>query len=121
MFTADSSGGGGAAILNVDETTGAVTMNSPQNPAPRGGIIVAYITGGGLTVPPSRDGSVAADVGGMALPVQAGLDFASAAGGIGSTDCAANPGCKPIQVLYAGPAPGIVTGVTQVNMRLPNT
>lgn len=121
MFTADSSGGGAAAVLNVEAATGAVTINSPQNPAPRGGIIVAYVTGGGLTNPPSIDGSLAADIGGMALPVQAGLDFISAAGGMGSTDCAANPGCKPVQVLYAGPAPGIVTGVIQVNMRLPDT
>jgi uncharacterized protein (TIGR03437 family) len=120
MFTSDSSGGGPAALLNVDAATGAVSLNTPQNPAPPGGILVAYITGAGQTDPPSVDGAVATATGGMALPVEAGLDFLSAAGGMGATDCASNPGCKPVQVLYAGPAPGIVAGVIQVNMRLPD-
>jgi uncharacterized protein (TIGR03437 family) len=120
MFTSDSSGAGTAALLNVDAVTGAASLNTPQNPALRGGIVVAYITGAGQTSPPSPDGAVATATGGMVLPVQAGLDFSFAASGMGSTDCASAPGCKPVQILYAGPAPGIVAGVIQVNMLLPN-
>jgi uncharacterized protein (TIGR03437 family) len=120
MFTSDSSGVGPAAVLNVDPVTGATSVNSPDNPAPRGGIVVAYVTGAGQTNPPSTDGVVATGTGGMALPLEAGLDFGLAAFGFGSTDCAANAGCKPVQVLYAGPAPGIVAGVIQVNMQLPD-
>jgi uncharacterized protein (TIGR03437 family) len=56
----------------------------------------------------------------MALPIAAGFNFILAASGMGPTDCAPNPGCRQVEVLYAGPAPGIVAGVTQVNMRLPS-
>lgn len=121
LFTLDSSGRGPAAVLNLDSATGAVSVNTPQNPAQRGGLIVAYLTGAGQTDPPSSDGVVAAGIGQMKLPVEAGLDFLSASQGFGSTRCASDPGCKPVEVLYAGPAPGIVAGVIQVNLRLPDS
>lgn len=126
FFTLDSSGSGPAAILNVDSATGAVSVNSRQNPASRGGIITAYFTGAGQTDPPSTDGVVATDVGRLAQRLEAGLDFFGASNGrIGNgqdaTRCEVNPGCQPVEVLYAGPAPGIVAGVIQVNMRLPNS
>jgi uncharacterized protein (TIGR03437 family) len=121
LFTFDGSGGGAALVLNVDSVTGAVSLNGPKNPAPRGGTIVTYVTGAGRTDPPSIDGSVATGVGGMALSVEAGLDFLVASLGTGSTKCESDPGCTPVQVLYAGPAPGIVAGVIQVNMRLPDS
>ncbi len=120
LFTLDSSGRGPAAVLNVDSVTGAVSVNTPQNPAQRGGIIVAYFTGAGQTDPPSSDGIVATDAGGMKLPCEAGLDFKGASYGLASSSCAADPGCMPVQLLYAGPAPGIVAGVIQVNMRVPD-
>jgi uncharacterized protein (TIGR03437 family) len=120
LFTSDSSGAGPAAVLNVDSVTGAVSVNSPQNPAPPGGIIVAYITGAGRTNPPSTDGAVATSAGALALPIEAGLGFFPSSG-MGSTLCESAPNCTPVQVLYAGPAPGIVAGVTQVNMRLPDS
>ena len=121
LFTADSSGAGPAAVLNVDSTTGAVSLNTPQNPASAGGLIVAYVTGAGQTNPPSQDGVVATSAGGMALAIEAGLNFVLASFGSGPTDCASNPGCRPLELLYSGPAPGIVAGVMQVNMRLPST
>ena len=105
LFTVDSSGAGAAAILNVDAVTGAVSVNSSQNPAPRGGIIVAYLTGAGQTVPQSVDGVVAGGVGQISLRVEASLEW---------------PRYAPVEVLYAGPAPGIVAGVSQVNLRLPD-
>ena len=111
------------ALVAAHPSTRVATriLNSPQNPAPRGGIIVAYVTGAGRTDPPSIDGSVATGVGGLALSVEAGLDFLVASLGTGSTKCESDPGCKPVQVLYAGPAPGIVAGLIQVNMRLPDS
>lgn len=120
LFTLDSSGRGPAAVLNVDSETGIVSVNTPQNPAQRGGTIVAYFTGAGQTDPPSSDGIVATGAGRMNLPVEAGLNFLGAAAGFSSSACAADPGCTAVQVLYAGPAPGIVAGVIQVNMRLPD-
>ncbi len=120
LFTSNSSGAGPAAVLNVDSATGAVSLNTTENPASPGGLVVAYITGAGQTSPPSQDGVVATSGGGMALPIAAGLNFLLAAYGSGPTDCASNAGCRPVEVLDAGPAPGIVAGVTQVNMRLPS-
>ena len=120
LFTLDSSGAGPAAILNIDSVTGAISVNSPQNPASPGGVIVAYMTGAGQTIPPSTDGAVAGSAGTLALPVEAGLNFFPSSG-IGSTLCETASNCTPVQVLYAGPAPGIVAGVTQINMRLPES
>jgi uncharacterized protein (TIGR03437 family) len=117
LFTSDGSGGGGAAVLNVDSVTGAVSLNTPQNPARAGGVIVAYITGAAQTDPASMDGVLAPSAGAQALPVEAGLDFFWPS----EMPCKSNSGCVPVQVLYAGPAPGIVAGVTQINMRLPDT
>jgi uncharacterized protein (TIGR03437 family) len=120
MFTSDGSGAGPGAILNVDPSTGAVSINSPQNPASRGGIITAYITGAGQTVPASTDGFLATGTGQLALSIEAGFNFHGASFGFSSSSCAANS-CLPVQVLYAGPAPGLVAGVTQVNLLLPNS
>jgi uncharacterized protein (TIGR03437 family) len=106
LFTLDSSGAGPGAILNVDPVTGAVSVNGPQNPTPSGGIITVYLTGAGQTVPPSVDGVVAERAGQLPLPVEASLDW---------------PAYLPVQVLYAGPAPGIVAGVSQVNLRMPDS
>jgi uncharacterized protein (TIGR03437 family) len=123
MFTRDSSGAGIAAVLNVDPVTGGVSLNSPQNPAQRGGVIVAFITGAGRTDPPSLDGAVATDTGGLALSVAAGLEFWAVddAYSTDSPPCASSQWCQPVEVLYAGPAPGLIAGVTQVNLRLPDT
>lgn len=118
IFTIDGSGGGAAAVLNYDSVTGAVSVNSPQNPAQRGGVISVYMTGAGKTVPPSNDGSVATGTGGLSLPIEAGLDYVPFAG-MDSTTCKSDRLCVPVEVLYAGPAPGIVAGVTQLNLRLP--
>lgn len=118
LFTLDGSGAGNAAVLNVDPVTGAVSVNSQNNPAPRGGAIVAYLTGAGQTNPPSPDGMVATGNGGLALPIEAGFDFFPYSGNP-SSDCSSAPYCVPVEVLYAGPAPGLVAGVTQVNLRLP--
>jgi uncharacterized protein (TIGR03437 family) len=118
LFTLDGSGAGNAAVLNVDAVTGAISVNSPQNPAPRGGAIVAYLTGAGPTNPPSPDGMVPTGIGSLSLPIEAGLDFFPFWGDPSSA-CASVAFCVPVAVLYAGPAPGIVAGVTQVNLRLP--
>jgi uncharacterized protein (TIGR03437 family) len=124
LFTSDSSGVGPTAVLNYDPLTRATSINSPQNPAPRGGIIIAYITGAGQTVPPSTDGILATSAGQLALPIEAAFNFQVPSFGFSTSSCEAVPayyGCQPLQVLYAGPAPGLVNGVTQVNLLLPNS
>jgi len=98
LFTADGSGKGEGAILNQDSS-----VNSTSNPAAQGSIIVLYGTGGGETNPASIDGAfnpLNAD-GTLLLPVTVTIGGQSA------------------QVEYAGPAPGLVDGVMQINAKLP--
>jgi len=96
IFTMDSSGRGQAAALNQNGT-----LNSASNPASANSIIVLYATGEGQTQPAGQDGRViATDLRKPVLPV------------------AVNIGGVPVDVLYAGSAPGQVSGLMQVNVQL---
>lgn len=99
MFTSNGSGTGQGAILNQD-----TSINSAANPAARGSIVVLYANGAGQTNPGGVDGQVSA----APLPVPV-LPVTVTIGGAAA------------QVLYAGPAPGLVAGVLQVNCRVPAT
>jgi uncharacterized protein (TIGR03437 family) len=97
IFTMDSSGQGQAAMLNQDGT-----LNGSENPAAKGSVVVFYATGGGQTDPPGVDGELTKDV--LARPrLRVGVWIQG----------------QEAEVLYAGTAPGIVSGVMQVNVRLP--
>lgn len=96
LFTLDSTGQG--AVLNQDGS-----VNGGANPAARGSIITLYATGAGQTNPAGIDGLLA----GTVLPVP-------------MLPVAVNIGGQAAQVLYAGAAPGLVAGVMQVNVRLPD-
>ncbi len=100
IFTADSSGKGQGAILNQD-----YSYNSSSNPAAAGSAVLLYLTGAGSMTPAPVDGSVNPNSSSLAqttLPVTAQI------GGV------------PASVLYSGSAAGIVTGVVQVNLEVPN-
>jgi uncharacterized protein (TIGR03437 family) len=86
------------AVLNQDST-----LNSTQNGAEPGSIIVFYATGEGQTDPPGVTGKIA----GSTLP-KPRLKAAVTIGG------------KNAEVLYAGAAPGMTAGVIQVNARVPD-
>lgn len=86
-----------AAVLNQDGS-----VNDAGSPAPRGSIVSFFATGLGPTIPASTTGQRAEVTGTMASPV---------------TFRIAN---VPAEILYAGPAPGLV-GVTQINARVPAT
>ena len=98
IFTLDSSGRGQAAALNQDGT-----INSPTNPAQPGEVVVLFATGEGQTTPNGQDGWIVdPDV---ALPkpnFNVSVNFNG-----------------PADVLYAGAAPFLVSGVMQVNARIP--
>jgi uncharacterized protein (TIGR03437 family) len=97
IFTLDSTGVGPGAILNQDST-----VNSPSNPAEIGSIVSVFATGAGQTDPPGIDGQIAgSSLPGPLLPVSLR---------IGGLDA---------QVLYAGAAPGLIAGVLQVNLAVP--
>lgn len=100
LYTADSSGAGQGSILNQD-----ASINGPSNPEAVGNIVVLYGGGAGQTTPPGRDGALAgvgAALAQLTLPVKVFID------GIPATD-----------ITYAGPAPGIVEGVFQIDVRIP--
>jgi uncharacterized protein (TIGR03437 family) len=95
IFT-KTTGGAEASLFNQDGS-----INGPLSPATRGSIVSLFATGGGQTTPPSVTGAPAAlPLAAMAQPVTASI------GGRGA------------EVLYSGPAPGLV-GVLQVNARVP--
>ena len=96
IFTLDNSGRGQAAALNQNGT-----INGPGNPAAANSVIVLYATGEGQTEPAGQDGRIInTDLRKPVLPVAVTI------GGV------------PVDVLYAGSAPGLVSGLMQVNVRL---
>jgi uncharacterized protein (TIGR03437 family) len=99
IFSVDGSGSGQAVAVNADGT-----LNSSDNPAAPGSVISLYATGGGATSPTGTDGAV---VSADNLPVPI----------LGAT---ARIGDRDAGVLYAGGGPGIVQGILQVNIRIPD-
>jgi uncharacterized protein (TIGR03437 family) len=96
VFTAGG-GAGQAAALNQDNSA-----NSPGNPATVGSVVQIYMTGAGQTGPAAGDGQLA----GSSPWVPLGAVTAT----IGGVDAA---------VQYAGSSSGLVAGVTQVNVVVP--
>jgi len=90
--------GGVAAALNHDGS-----VNSAGNPAASGSVVTIWATGAGLNNGPgNQDGLIASILYAPLLPVSVLTDLDS------------------LEVLYAGNAPGLVTGVIQINFRLPS-
>jgi uncharacterized protein (TIGR03437 family) len=96
IFTANGTGVGPGAILNED-----YSPNSFDNPAQPGSYIMIYGTGFGTMQSPVTDGQPVTAANPTTLPVTAYV------------------GGQPAEVLYAGAAPGLIAGVTQINVRLP--
>jgi uncharacterized protein (TIGR03437 family) len=95
LLTSDQSGGGIGAILNQDNSYNL------QKPAQPGEIVQIFGIGGGQTTPPSVGGRLQTGEATYNLPMQAFLDGVE------------------VETIYAGPAPGLVEGVFQINLRLP--
>jgi uncharacterized protein (TIGR03437 family) len=99
IFTVDGSGEGQAAALNQDGT-----LNAAGNPALAGEVVSLYATGAGPMVPSGVDGEIAP----LSLPLpEPALAVRVTMDGF------------PADVLYQGAAPGLVSGVLQVNARVP--
>jgi uncharacterized protein (TIGR03437 family) len=98
ILTLDGSGFGSAAAINQDGS-----VNSQDHPAAPGSVVAIYLTGLGIANPPLQPGSVAAAPGSLQAEVQATLYT------------------HPAEILYAGPAAGLLAGVYQVNLRVPET
>jgi uncharacterized protein (TIGR03437 family) len=98
VFSVTASGAGQAAAFNEDGT-----VNGPAHPAPAGSIVGLYATGLGATNPPSIDGQITDP---SQLPRIAGTVDVLIGG-------------RRADVLYAGAAPNSISGVTQINVRIP--
>jgi uncharacterized protein (TIGR03437 family) len=105
LFTDTFSGQGQVAALNQNGS-----VNGPSGsgfaPAPRGTVIQLFGTGGGQTTPLSVTGSV--------TPVPT-----SSSGYLNISNVTATIGGIPASVEFAGAAPGLVTGVFQINVQIP--
>jgi uncharacterized protein (TIGR03437 family) len=78
------------------------SANSPSNPAVRGSVVSLYAVGMGQTSPAAIDGAlIAAPLPTLAVPVSVTM------------------GDQAASVQYAGAAPGLVAGVTQINVQIP--
>jgi uncharacterized protein (TIGR03437 family) len=94
---------GGPLVLNQD-----FSLNSVDNPARRGSAIVLFVTGAGQTSPASLDGQVSQGPGGLMANTTAKIENISS-----------SPLELAVSVLYAGPAPGLISAVEQINVQIP--
>ena len=101
IFSASQSGNGQGAILNQN-----FTVNSSINPATKGSVIQIFGTGEGQLVPGVSTGSVTPSV--PPFPKPAAQNITVTIGQIPSPS-----------IQYAGEAPGLVSGVIQVNAVVP--
>ena len=102
IFTLNSSGSGPGAILNSNNS-----VNSPNNPANRGDTVVVYLTGEGQTSPAGVTGKVTTVSSTPPLTPGPLLPVAITVGG------------QPANYIFAGEAPGFVSGVMQLNVVTP--
>lgn len=88
-----------AAVTNADGT-----RNSPTNPAKLGSMLTLYGTGGGTMNPPGADGAIwpLSPHSQFTVPVTVQINYVNAS------------------VTYAGSAPGLVSGIFQINVQIPN-
>ena len=105
---------GTANLIRVGQVTSAFsltaavnadgTQNSATAPATPGSIVTLYGTGFGQTTPPTADGVAAAAL--RRSPFFGGAPYARI-------------GNQQAEITYIGTAPGQLTAVTQINVRVP--
>ena len=99
VFSVTGSGQGPGAILNVRDGT----VNSAVNPVAQGDWVSIFATGAGVTTPASVDGIVVASA---PLPLP-------------NANVTVTIGGLPCQLNFDGAAPGLVSGVLQINAQVP--
>jgi len=108
LFTVNSQGFGPGAILNNSD----YSLNTAANPVPRGAYVDIYLTGAGVTTPASVDGLVVAGPTYTVLSsypqVPANVPVTVTMGGVPCPN-----------IVYAGAAPYLISGLTQVTVQVP--
>jgi uncharacterized protein (TIGR03437 family) len=103
LYTLNSTGSGQAAAINQDGSFNGAGGNTGTKPASAGTIVSLYGTGGGITFPASVTGSVSPS---NQLLVINGPASATIGG-------------QSAKVQFIGAAPGLVTGILQINLVVP--
>lgn len=99
IFSSNGSGAGQAAAVNADGS-----INDAAHPVPIGSYLSLYVTGEGQTSSAGRDGILAPVTSPAPKPL---LPITVKIGGL------------PANVLYAGGAPGLIAGLMQVVLQIP--
>ena len=102
LFTSDGSGKGEGSFLNQN-----TSYNGKAHPAPKGSYIVLYLTGEGKTLPVGTTGKVTVLSATPPLTPQPVLPVS-----VVIND-------QPADVAFYGEAPGMVSGVMQLNVQVP--
>lgn len=102
-------------IFAISNQDGA--QNNQNHPAHKGDYLSIWASGLGQTNPPGVDGAIPTAAGGTPLPSIA-LQAATVQDPNFSFGIAPPP--TDVPVLYAGNAPGLVSGVAQINFQLPD-
>jgi uncharacterized protein (TIGR03437 family) len=102
LFTSAGAGAGQAAAFNFDEATSAYSLNTESAPAPKGSVVVLYATGEGIPTPTAPDGEIVTTPSTTPNPA-----ISLTIGGSNAT------------ILYSGGVVGLVTGIIQINARVP--
>jgi uncharacterized protein (TIGR03437 family) len=100
LFTANASGSGPGAILNNTD----YSLNTAANPAARGDYVDIYLTGAGATTPGSLDGLLVT----APYPMLPANSVTVTMGGVACPN-----------VAYAGAAPYLISGLTQITVQVP--
>jgi len=102
LFTSNGSGAGAAAVLNQDNS-----YNGANHPAAKGSYVALFLTGEGQTNPAGVTGKVTTLSAAAPLTPQPLLAVTVQIGG------------QPATVAFYGEAPGVVSGVLQINVQIP--
>ncbi len=107
IFTQNAAGSGPADVLNSD----GITLNGPNAPAAKGSTVSVYMTGEGALTPKVADGAVTCSAGCTSIS-QIPIPLLKVAVLVDN---------QPAQVVFYGEAPGLVSGIMQINFVIPTT
>jgi hypothetical protein len=105
--------GAGSCALNQDGS-----VNGPGNKAARNSIVSLFMTGTGLIGGDRIDGGVAGSTL-QHVSAQVSAIYSPSSGGCTLFSCPNFPGSTNVPIHFAGAAPGLVLGVTQINLQIP--
>lgn len=115
IFTQNGSGTGPGAILNQDGSTNG--SSGATKPAPKGSVVAVYMTGEGATSPTGITGKVNCPTGQACTVQQLPVPLLPV-----SVTLIDSTGARyPANFIFAGEAPGFVSGLMQVNVVIPTT